>query len=127
MPEPSDKRNYGFSIAHIVIIVLLILVLWKLHNTGEKLAERAYVGSGLDKYLYTSGATMRRLGQVFSQPAQGVQTTIYNAELRQDPDQVSAQGIPVVMYLDSGATNKFNANGQNLYNTINHIAPVPAK
>ena len=107
------------SMAHAVIIFLLLIILWKLYKTSERLSERAYVGSGLDRYLYTSGATMRRLGQVFSQPSQGVQTTVYNAELRQDPNQVSAQGIPVVMFLDSGKTNSVNANGANLYNTLN--------
>jgi len=104
-------------LAHVVIIVLLLFVIWKLHNTGEKLKEGQYVGHGLDKYLYTSGATMRRLGQVFSQPGQGIQTTVYNAERNADLTQKSAQGIPVLMYLDTGAPY---ANQSNLYNAINN-------
>ena len=107
-----------------IIIVLLLFILWKLHNTGEKLKERAYVGYGLDKYLYTSGATMRRLGQVFSQPGQGVQTTVYNAELSTDPNQLSAQGIPVVMYLNTGNSD---SPYYNLYNDINYGTPVTNK
>jgi hypothetical protein len=106
----------GVGITHVIIIVLLLLVLWKLYKT-ETPKEKAYVGYGLDRYLYTSGATMRRLGQVFSQPAQGVQTTIYNAELRQSP-QTSAQGIPVIMYLDTGDAN-LKGNAANLYDAIN--------
>ena len=93
-----------FSVTHVIIIILLLFVIWKLHNTGEKLKQGQYIGYGLDKYLYTSGATMRRLGQVFSQPGQGVQTTIYNAERGADNKQVTAQGIPVVMYLNNGVS-----------------------
>jgi hypothetical protein len=106
------------TLVHVIIIVLLLFIIWKLHSTNEKLKEKAYVGYGLDKYLYTSGATMRRLGQVFSQPGQGVQTTVYNAELKTDPNQLSAQGIPVVMYLNSG-------NSGNLYTAINAQTPTP--
>jgi hypothetical protein len=117
--------NGELNVVHVVIIILLLLILWKLHNTGERLKEKQYVGQGLDRSLYTSGATMRRLGQVFSQPAQGVQTTIYNAELRQTP-QTSAQGIPVIMYLDSGNANiaRNAGNVTNLYNALNDI-PEP--
>lgn len=117
-------KGGSVNLIHGIIILLLILILWKLYNTSEKLTAHSYVGSGLDNYIYTSGATMRRLGQVFSQPGQGIQTTVYNAQLSQDPNVVSAQGVPVVMYLDSGRTNKFNADGQTLYNQINHI-PLP--
>lgn len=80
---------------HVVIIVLLVLILWKMYSEKEDL----YLGRGLDHYVYTSGATLRRLGQVFSQPGQGVTTTVYNAELRQNPDEMSAQGVKVKMFL----------------------------
>lgn len=80
------------------IIVLLLLILYKLYGMGERM-EASYFGHGLGDYVYTSGATMRRLGQTFSQPGQGVQTTIYNAELKQDPNQKTAEGIPVIMYM----------------------------
>lgn len=116
--------NEGMSemnITHIVIIILLIYIIWRLHNTGEKLRQGAYFGNGLDKYLYTSGATMRRLGQVFSQPGQGIQTTVYNAERRYDPGQKTAQGIPVVMYLDNGMPF---SNQTNLYTAINNPGPA---
>lgn len=120
MPGENEKK---ISASHVIIIVLLLFIIWKLHNTGEKLKEGQYVGYGLDRYLYTSGATMRRLGQVFSQPGQGIQTTVYNAERRTDPKQLSAQGIPVVMYLDSGSpyVDQANGNGRsNLYSAINN-------
>jgi hypothetical protein len=80
---------------HVVVIVLLLLILYKLHQTKEQL----YLGRGLDDYIYTSGATLRRLGQVFSQPGQGVTTTVYNAELKQNPNETSAQGVKVKMFL----------------------------
>lgn len=111
------------NLTHVVIIILLLYIIWRLHNTGEKLKQGAYFGSGLDQYLYTSGATMRRLGQVFSQPGQGVRTTIYNAERRYDADQKTAQGVPVVMYLDQGAPYD---NRTNLYNAINNPGPATA-
>lgn len=134
MPGENEKK---ISVSHVIIIVLLLFIIWKLHNTGEKLKEGQYVGYGLDRYLYTSGATLRRLGQVFSQPGQGVQTTVYNAERRTDPKQLSAQGIPVVMYLDSGSPYADQANGMkmgaangngvgngNLYTAINNSNSV---
>ncbi len=86
------------DILSIVIIVLLLLVLYQCYRFSEKM-ESSYFGGGLGDYLYTSGATMRRLGQVFSQPGQGIQTTVYNAELKTDPNQKTAEGIPVVMYM----------------------------
>ena len=48
-----------------------------------------YRGSGLlnNVQVYTSGATMRRLGQKFSATNQGVYTTVHNAEI--------AEGAPV--------------------------------
>jgi hypothetical protein len=89
-----DKSDF----LNVFIIVLLLLVIYKIYSMNEQM-ESGYFGRGLDNYVYTSGATMRRLGQVFSQPGQGVKTTIYNAERRQDPNQKTAEGIPVMMYM----------------------------
>ena len=83
---------------NVLVIVLLLVLIWRTYALSERM-ESSYFGGGLGDYLYTSGATMRRLGQVFSQPGQGIQTTVYNAELKQDPNQKTTEGIPVIMYM----------------------------
>lgn len=65
----------------IVIIVLLLVLIWMIMSYNEM-----YVGYGLAGMgPYTSGATLRRLGQKFSSTDQGETTTQYNADLGQ-PD-----------------------------------------
>ncbi len=63
----------------IAIIVLLMYIIYKFGREN-------YVGSGLGSpegsaAAYTSGATLRRLGQKFSATNQGVPMTLYNADL----------------------------------------------
>jgi hypothetical protein len=63
--------------AAIIILILMVLWLFVFRPVPEK-----YVGKSLSEMeIYTSGATLRRLGQVFSSTNQGVQTTIYNADV----------------------------------------------
>jgi len=62
------------------VITLLILV-WLVMHTRR---ENQYVGGGVTDKLYTSGATMRRLAQKFSQPGQGKYLVVHNAEQSSD-------------------------------------------
>jgi hypothetical protein len=57
-------------IAHVVIIVLLMFIIWKLSGL-EHLSDGYYTGSGLNDQVYTSGADQRFYGQVFSSTDQG--------------------------------------------------------
>jgi len=63
----------------IAIIILLIYLIYSF-------SKENYVGSGLGTpagsvAAFTSGATLRRLGQKFSSTNQGIHMTIYNADL----------------------------------------------
>jgi hypothetical protein len=63
----------------IAIIILLIYLIYKFGREN-------YIGSGLgtpdgSAAAFTSGATLRRLGQKFSSTNQGIPMTIYNADL----------------------------------------------
>ena len=63
-----------------VIVVLLLLYLMYRYSMEN------YIGQGLNTEAglvgaSTSGATLRRLGQIFSSTNQGVPMTIYNADL----------------------------------------------
>ena len=62
--------------------ILLVLILWILWKQYAKERLNSYVGSGVNSQVFTSGATMRRLAQEFSQPGQGKRITIHNAELK---------------------------------------------
>jgi hypothetical protein len=82
------------------IVVLLIYVIYKLHRmSSERLTpyESGYVGSGVGNMpvFYTSGATMRQLGTSFSQPSQGFQVSIHNADL--PPSQRPQNAMTVYM------------------------------
>lgn len=75
-----DKKENPEMMGKIIsasIIILMLLILWFLVlRPTEK-----YIGTGLaSTEIYTSGATLRRLGQIFTSTNQGVQTTIYNAD-----------------------------------------------
>ena len=62
----------------IVVVLLSLWVLWKHNGMGGK---ENLIGNDLfDDGIYTSGATMRRLGQIFTSTDQGVPMTIYNKE-----------------------------------------------
>lgn len=63
-------------------ISIIILLIYLIYNFGKE----NYVGSGLgtpagSAAAFTSGATLRRLGQKFSSTNQGIPMTIYNADL----------------------------------------------
>jgi hypothetical protein len=75
-----------------ITLVLLILILWIVLRRGE-----GYLGAGVGDQIYTSGATMRRLGQVFSQPGQGHTTTIYNVNRKEgEPEKVDVMIMPIL-------------------------------
>lgn len=66
------------------VVVVLVVVLFLLYKSYESL-----IGSGLAQNQsgiiggLTSGATMRRLGQEFTQPGQGEHTTVYIPEIKE--------------------------------------------
>jgi hypothetical protein len=72
----------GYKLLRAAIIVLLLLILFYLMQGNQGNVSERYIGSGLNSVgFYTSGATLRRLGQLFSSTNQGVQTTVYNADV----------------------------------------------
>lgn len=100
----SDKRWFSYYL-NAAVVVLIILVLWHIWKSYNEL----YIGTGLsDVGVYTSGATLRRLGQVFSSTDQGVQTTVYNADVCKpwSPKPCGSDvGTHVIMYpAPQGAT-----------------------
>jgi hypothetical protein len=68
------------TVTHAIIIILLLFIIWKLVSAERLLGD--YIGSGLPNQIYDSGATMRRLGQVFSSTDQGSSTYISNDEIK---------------------------------------------
>lgn len=90
-------KQANMILAVAILIVLVILVARIYGNERMKGEQPAYIGGGLNNQVYTSGATMRRLGQVFSSTDQGQQTTVYNDEIK-DSEKRGQSGIPVTMY-----------------------------
>jgi hypothetical protein len=81
------------TILQIIVVLLLIYVLYRL-------STEHYVGNGLGTPTgsigaYTSGATLRRLGQHFSSTNQGVPMTLYNADLPGDTKTISVSVFPL--------------------------------
>lgn len=73
-----------FSLAESILVVAAILALWVFWNHYSLPKKESLTGNDLfDDGIYTSGATMRRLGQIFTSTDQGVPTTIYNKEKTQ--------------------------------------------
>lgn len=99
-PAEEKKASCPFKQANVILavailVVLLILIARIYGNERMKNERPVYLGDGVNNQVYTSGATMRRLGQVFSSTDQGQQTTVYNDEIK---DTEKRTGIPVTMY-----------------------------
>jgi hypothetical protein len=60
------------------LLVLVLLLVWVCR--GRKQSEK-FLGSGVPDAVFTSGATMRRLGQEFGSTNQGTYGIVHNAEL----------------------------------------------
>jgi hypothetical protein len=77
--EVFTSDPFWRGVATAVIVIVILLAIWKM--VVDK--DEKYVGKSLADMngIYTSGATLRRLGQEFSSTNQGVQTTIYNADV----------------------------------------------
>src|SRR4051812_49067137 len=76
-------------------IVIILLLMYLIYHYGME----NYVGNGLGTPAgivgaFTSGATLRRLGQQFSSTDQGVSMTLYNADLPS-----ADKAVQVVVYL----------------------------
>lgn len=87
----SDCANLSRA-SMVAQAVVLIAVLYLVYLTVYQ--KERYLGSGLadNVQVYTSGATLRRLGQKFSSTNQGVYTTIHNAEIN------GGDPVPVVVF-----------------------------
>jgi high-affinity Fe2+/Pb2+ permease len=68
MPCDCEKIN---TFMHAIILILLIYVIWKLHLFERMNSQGSYIGHGLQDQVYTSGADLRDLGQVFTSTDQG--------------------------------------------------------
>jgi hypothetical protein len=79
-------KQYTRILYAVVLVLLFLIVLgWWFHGeclTGGGPGVGGYLGSGVTDNVYTSGATMRRLGQVFSSTDQGSSDYVSNDELR---------------------------------------------
>jgi hypothetical protein len=77
----SDPTHY---VSQAVILVLLLVILYKVWylSSSVKTTERL-IGSGVVDQVFTSGATMRRLGQEFSGTNQGEYSIVHNDELKE--------------------------------------------
>lgn len=69
-----EGENGGMYL-QIIIVILLVYVIWRF-------GSEYYVGAGLGENagVYTSGANLRIMGQVFSSTNQGYRTTIFNKD-----------------------------------------------
>jgi len=74
------EGNQINMLLHSVIIILLVLILWKLVSVEQM--TTSYAGYGLPVQVYTSGATQRRLGQVFSSTDEGNSDYVSNDEIK---------------------------------------------
>jgi hypothetical protein len=83
-------------VSECLIVCILLLLIYKLVRS-ENLDNPDYLGSGITNAVYTSGATMRRLGQKFSSTNQGEYTTLHNAEIK-DQSLRELSAVPVVIF-----------------------------
>ena len=85
------------SLENAVLILIIILSLWILSifiNYQSERKKETLVGNDLfGDGIYTSGATMRRLGQIFTSTNQGAPVTLYNAENNNEKLQVLLKKI----------------------------------
>ncbi len=72
------------NVVVVYFAVLLVLVILCLYLCTSKKSE-GFLGNGtvMSAAPYTSGATMRRLGQDFSSTNQGEYTTVHNDEIKE--------------------------------------------
>jgi hypothetical protein len=64
-----------------ILIVLVFLILWQMRSMNSK--TEGLIGSGIQDQVFTSGATIRRLGQEFTGTNQGEYTIVHNDELKE--------------------------------------------
>lgn len=90
---PYAKITTALEILIVIVLIYLLVFVYRDERMDDP--NFSYTGGGISNAVYTSGATMRRLGQVFSSTDQGQPSTIYNAEI---PPGKGNQGVPVMMY-----------------------------
>jgi hypothetical protein len=64
-----------------LLILIVILILWQLRSATS--TAEGLIGSGVQDQVFTSGATIRRLGQEFGSTNQGEYTVVHNDELKE--------------------------------------------
>lgn len=109
----SEPVRFWYFAVLIVLVLLITFYLFKLSSKGEN-----FLGGGVQDQVFTSGATMRRLGQEFSQPGQGEHTTVYNAEIKEmlpgvvpsrTPERLVSEREPPVFYDVSAELGAYQA------------------
>ena len=88
---------YNTLIVVIIILIVLYLAI-TVYNSNYKKSE-LYIGSGLanNPQVFTSGATLRRMGQKFTSTNQGVYTTVHNMDKKGETKDVvvfDANAVP---------------------------------
>lgn len=73
-----DRDNY---LAYALVLILLVGMIWRSYQIDQEF----YLDSLNEIDVYTSGATMRRLGQKFTSTNQGTYTIIHDAEQKSNP------------------------------------------
>lgn len=74
MDNPWVQLTY-----YAVLILLVFIIVWYM----MKPSSERLLGSGVQDQVFTSGATMRRLGQEPTSTNQGEYTIVHNAELKE--------------------------------------------
>jgi hypothetical protein len=95
--DPHNRTLY-----FAVLLVVVLLLVWLIYN--KNCGSERFLGDGtvMSAAPYTSGATMRRLGQDFSSTNQGEYTTVHNDELKElvpgliKGPSVSSAAVPAV-------------------------------
>lgn len=76
--EQDPGRDNIF--AYVLVLILVIGLIWRAQQI-----EESYLDPLSKVDVYTSGATMRRLGQKFTATNQGAYTIIHDAERKSEP------------------------------------------
>jgi hypothetical protein len=87
MEETSDftrklvSSSTVVAVYFAVLILIIFMIMWSLSSMNKKTEN--LIGSGIQDQVFTSGATIRRLGQEFTGTNQGEYTIVHNDELKE--------------------------------------------
>jgi hypothetical protein len=101
----------------VVVLVLLIIIVWY-HMKTENLTGQG-LATGAAQYGATSGATMRRLAQGFTQPGQGDYNVVHVDEVKEVFGPKKKESL-----VDTAQAPNFMEIGNELYNYQLYNAPT---